>query len=142
MALEHTFELLDRETDAERRSDDYYRDPRAIRLHDDVMDYLWHTLTSIPTKSPSRRKPLPETVGLHRYGPTIIDVDGAAVAGPLFADWADRMAQEPPNVTLPGALEPATFDRDALVATLRQIAAWCETVRDGGGRWYLYHQGI
>jgi len=37
--------------------------------HDDVMDYLWHTLASIPTKHPSRRKLLPETVGLHRYGP-------------------------------------------------------------------------
>ena len=158
--LNHDFLLLDRDVDGEWDLLAFVNDRRALHLHDDVLRYMADTLAWIPTYNPARRE---QHRGLCWYGPTIIGVDGAETAERVFRGWADLFAAGPSVLMLTGsfgwtvagdpdhpslaeqqrgAYERLEFDRDSLVALLRQLAGYAAEVRAATGRLYLLHDGI
>lgn len=160
MGLQHDFLLLDRDTDGEWEPGRFHHDPRAVHLHDDLVRYIGDTLAWVPTVNPARREP---HHGLCMWGPTLIEAEGAAVAERVFGLWAELFEVGPPVLSLTGSYSwPASddppggervtqleggydrleYDRDEVVGVLRQVAAWCGTVRSGGGKLYLCHFGV
>jgi hypothetical protein len=161
VGLNHDFLLLDRERDGEWELMRFIHDPRAVHLHDDLVRYIQDTLAWIPTINPARGEP---HRGLCMWGPTLIEVEGAVIAGRVFGGWAELFAIGPPVLALTGGFswaasddappvgERATqleggydhlqFNRDEVVSVLRQLTGWCEQVRSGTGRLYLYHCGV
>jgi hypothetical protein len=130
----------------------FVNDPRAVRLHDDLISYFWDTLAWLPSYNPARRDP---TTGLCRWGPTIISTDGAAAACRIFAAWADLLnagpsvlhltgdwtyiAGQPPNE---GEYERLEFDREETVARLRLLAHYADEVAASGHDLYILHLGV
>jgi len=161
VGLNHDFLLLDRDRDGEWELLRFLHDPRALPLHDDFVRYMQDTLTWIPTTNPARAEP---HRGLCMWGPTLIEVEGAGIAERVFRGWAGLLAIGPPVLALTGgfrwaaddAAPPAgervkqleggydglEFNRDEVVAVLKQLAGWCGLVRSGAGRLYLYHGGV
>jgi hypothetical protein len=98
------------------------------------------------------------------WGPTLIKSEGAEVAKSVFGGWAGLLAAGPPRLVLTGRFswpaaddapaagervtqlegdcERLEFDRDELVGVLKQLAGWCDRVRSGAGKLYLYHGGV
>jgi hypothetical protein len=162
MSLDHDFLLLDRETDGEWVLTRFVHDPRALRLHDDLVRYMADTLAWVPTFNPARREP---HKGLCMWGPTIIDADGAPIAERVFRAWADLLVLGPPVLALTGnfswvaegdaplsdaervtplerGYDRLEFDRDEVVGVLQQLVQYSDRVRSAGGRLYLLHQGV
>lgn len=161
LGLQHDFLLLDLDSDGEWELGRFHHDPRAVHLHDDLVRYMADTLEWIPTFNPARRE---AHRGLCMWGPTLIMVEGAAVAERVFGLWADLFSVGPPVLSLTGSyswVEPddapptgervtqlqggydrLEFGRDDVVGVLRQLVAWCSLVRLGGGRLYLSHFGV
>lgn len=159
----HDFLLLDRQKDGEWELTKFIHDPRAVRLEDDFVRYIEDTLAWIPTLNPARREP---HHGLCMWGPTVINVEGAAMAQRVFGAWADLFAAGPqvlsltgtfswagdfeapsgsdvPRTTqLDGGYDSLEFERDRVVAVLREIAGYAAKVKAADGRLYLLHQGV
>jgi hypothetical protein len=96
MSFDHDFLLLDQDVDGQTEFVRFAGDPRGVRLHDDLIQYMVDTLAWIPTTNPSRRH---AHRGLCLCGVTIIDTAGAAVAERVFPAWADLFAAGPPILT-------------------------------------------
>jgi hypothetical protein len=149
---EHTFLLL---PDLDTGYADYMRflnDPRAIEIKDDLLDCVWDTLTWIPSVNPSNPTRW-EGHGLNRFGPTVINREGAAKAAAVFGSWAALLAEGPETLELRGCWirvggEPETeghyerlrFSRDSVVGAFRAIAEYAEKAKTG--KFYLLHLGV
>jgi hypothetical protein len=151
MSLDHDFLLL---ATAEHSPADYGRfihHPDAVRLHDDVLQYIWDSLRWIPTLNPATGLP---GQGLNYYGPTAILADGAEVAARVLRAWADVFRNAPPELQLTGAwttidgaadsghYQQLRLSRDAVVGALDRVAGDCELVAGASGRHFVLHIGI
>ena len=80
------------------------------------------------------------------------DVEGAKLAGPIFAAWAQLFALGPAELDLRGLYahiddqegfyERLHVDRDTLCARLTKLAGYCAEIVASDGRLYLLHMGI
>lgn len=150
--LNHDFFLLSR---TEHPVTDYSRfinDPRAVVLHDDLIDYLYDTLHWIPSFNPARGEP---TTGLCRCGVTVIQTEGASQAAQVFSSWADLFSVGPKSLRLTGGWtwiegQPDTegeyarlvFDGPETIGSLRRLAAYARQVAESDGDLYILHIGI
>ena len=152
--LDHGFLLL---CESENRRSSYMdyanpssRGPGEVRLHDDVMFYIWDTLNWIPTFNPSTGA---QQMGLNLQGVTVIDRSGATKAATLFRLWAALFAEGPEPLVLTGSFEyiegqdPAQghlqrliFDRALIVRAFQRLAEYADRVSTGG--FYILHLGI
>jgi hypothetical protein len=95
--------------------------PKAIHIHDDVMDYLHDTMNWITCYNPARR--MMKHKGLNFYGPTVIKKEGAANAAQIFTAWASLFAVGPKRIKLIGDSNAViTISRDEVVKNLRTVA--------------------
>ena len=148
MPLDHHFFLL--ETFVARNEwRTYVGTPAPLNLHDDVVGYLLDQLRWIPSWNPSKQVP---SSGLNLYGPTVIDVEGAAIAERVFRGWANLLVIGPPVLDLQGywsffgddpklgAYERLRIDRTPVVETLIQLADYSACATNGTHA--LLHLGI
>jgi len=152
VSLNHQFYLVRK---AEHDYSDYaafVSAPGGVELHDDLIDYMWDTLSWIPTILAARGE---RFQGLDRWGPTVIDHQGALVARTVFGAWADLFACGPETLTLRGPwvstseggasggeYETLRADRDELVTSLRSLASYAGEVIGARGELYILHLGI
>jgi hypothetical protein len=136
-----------------------WNDAPAILLHDDVISLCYSTLLWIPTINPA--VPLTDerhhSMGLNRWGPTVINHASANKAMAVFRGWADLLKEGPPQLqlTMPGecaAWDDSTgfeeagtsnifrADREKLVLILKTIAEYCQQATSGD--FYVLHYGI
>ena len=149
----HDFFLLSCDDHAFSDYFQFLRHPDALRLSDDLIWYLYDTLSWIPTINPARDNE--PHLGLCLYGPTVIHTDGAKAAKSVFGGWAEIFSGGPETLTLRGLWtvvegDPAdsghyqelTVDRDELVSRLRRLFDFASQVLDSNGRYFILHLGV
>lgn len=152
MSLNHQFYLVRK---AEHDYTDYaalIHAPGGVELHDDLIDYMWDTLLWIPTILAASAE---RFHGLNRWGPTVIDDQGAPVARNVFGAWANLFACGPEKLQLrgpalisgdagagDGGYETLCLERDELVRALRSLESYAGDVIAAEGALYILHLGI
>lgn len=152
MSLDHDFILLDRAVDGEWELLRFIHDPRAIHLHDDLIQYMSDTLKWIPTHNPSTNLPC---CGLNMYGVTLIEQNGAFTGQKIFRAWARLLESGPSTLELTGGYgwiegepqetgryERLQYSRENTVRVLDTLADYCAEVQIANGRLYIYHCGV
>lgn len=151
--LYHDFLLLKKE---DRRSSNYYMgfigDPRAIRLSDDLIEYIDDTLDWVPTFNPAKKK---SRHGLCLCGITEIHAEGASVLASILDAWAQVFGYGPRVLSLTGEwateedmllnegkYETLSFNRDETVAALSKLADCARRVVATDGEHFILHLGI
>ena len=126
-------------------------DPSAIRIHDDLMHYMFDTLKWIPSFNPDKRVPYS---GLCTCGNTVIKSDGAVIAARVFHAWANLFAHGPEQLCLTGLWsstegEPHSGQylrievrRDEVVSKLMILAGYADQVAESNDELYMLHMGI
>src|SRR5215203_2718614 len=71
---------------------------KAIRIHDNVMNYMQDTLKWITCYNPAHK--MTKHKGLNFYGPTVIKKDGAVDAENLFTAWANLFSIGPMRIKI------------------------------------------
>jgi hypothetical protein len=140
--LYHDFLLLSSADDPITSYEKFVNNPGAILLHDDLIGYMWDSLLWVPSYNPAKGEP---SVGLFRWGPTVIRTDGATTACRVFTAWADLFSAGPRSVRLTGnwtcvegapinegTYDRLEFDRDETVDRLRRLARWADKVGGSG----------
>jgi len=130
----------------------FVNDPRAVRLHDDLLGYLWDSLVWLPSYNPAKREP---TTGLCRWGPTLIRAEGAVTARRVFTAWADLFDAGPPVLRLTGdwtsvegepphggGSERLEFDREETIDRLRLLAGSADQVAGSRHDLDILHLGV
>ena len=151
--LNHDFLLL---SSREHAYTDYLKwinNPRAVQVHDDIMNYIRDTLTWITCYNPAKK--MAKHKGLNFYGPTVIKSDGAIIAGSLFAAWATLLSNAPKKITLTGdygwiegeSQESGKYsmikaDRDEIVERFKQVANFSKRVVRSKDDLFILHLGI
>lgn len=148
----HDFLLL---KEGERSYQDYwdlFHDPRSIRLSDDLYQYIYESLTWIPTLNPGH---LEIDYGLHTHGPTIINKVGAQVFQRVFAAWAALFSNAPEQILLKSQEVAETrnngdyeyevhywyeVERDPFLRLLNTLAEYGEKAQTG--EYYILHLGV
>lgn len=151
--LNHDFLLLKLSEFAYWGYDQFYNDPQAVILHDDIINYVFDSLMWIPCHTPVRRNKMFERKGLNPHGVTIIKEEGADAAHSIFGLWADLFSQAPNVLKLTGSYgwnegeengqyETIIAERDKIVKTFRQLSEYAQRVRETEGGFYILHIGI
>lgn len=151
MSLNHDFLLRDRAVHPETGYSRPLPSESVVLLHDEVLRYISDSLKWIPTENPALKGE--PGMGLNFYGPTTITQRGAGQASSVFSAWASLLALGPPTLHLrglwsfvegepqSGAYDVLELDRDELVAKLRQVAEWAQSVAVNPDL-YVLHLGI
>lgn len=137
--LNHEFLLLSREQYPYTEYMQWIDNPMALRLHDDLMNYLNDSLRSITCYNPAKR--MLRHKGLNFYGPTVIKSDGAVVLQKVLSGWVEVFSSGPKRINLNGP-SVIKIDRDVVVKTLRSLSDYAESVRKSGDELYILHLGI
>lgn len=121
----------------------------AIRLADDIFEYLYDSFEWISTVNPSNPGEW-RGYGFNRWGPTVVNRTGAATAQRVFSAWAELFSAGPPEFELrgPWTSGPAgrsgyirlLIVRDDLVQTMQELAGYAERCIEGN--WYILHVGV
>ena len=125
----------------------------AIRIHDDVMNYMHDTLNWITCYNPAQK--MMRHKGLNFYGPTVIKEDGAVDAEKVFTTWANLFSIGPERIKLrgtygwtegegkgTGGYSEISVYREEVVDRLRTLAKYSKSVATGNGALFLLHLGI
>ncbi len=142
MAPHHEFLLLEEGVHPYREYMRHLHSEQALKVDDDVLQYLGDTLRWIPTRNPADVDAAPRA-GLCWYGPTIVNREGAAEAARVFDGWRNLFAAGPAELELALGGQPATrrtFPRDPLLVLLGTLADWSR--RAETGRNYILHLGL
>lgn len=149
MSLDHEFILLHQ--DDAQLDCRYIHSETAIRLHDDLLSYIFDTQKWIPCFNPATGH---RCAGLNRWGVTLITHQSAELVQRIFLHWADLFSCSPDVLKLTGGWSEMhgeagsgeycrlILSRDRVVSALRDIAALLEQVKEGQGEYVLFHQGI
>lgn len=160
MALQHEFVFVSNEK-GELNSEDFswhdrqffYKDGSVVEdcviLSDEIVLYVSDFLQWIPTYDPFRKE---KRFGLHYYGITKIENEGAEIAIDLFRSLANLFSLGPEKIELTGSFqwtvdcdtdgeyEQLIFNRDILCADLKSLVKLLHKVKEGEG--YLLHFGV
>ena len=150
--LTHDFMLIPESNSDRSDYSAYRRGPGGIRIHDDLVTYLWDTLAWIPTINPTILDAGKGT-GLNYHGVTVIRGSSADKASRIFSLWADILGEGPETVELTGAFEwedgqdiangryaLIKMNRDEIVASLRTVAEYLR--KAAGGGFCVLHFGV
>ena len=151
MALDHKFILV---SAAAHRPADYLSfigAPNAIRLHDDLLDYMGDSLKWIPTLNAETNK---RGYGFNLCGATAVLSEGAPAAIRIFRTWAQLFSLSPSDLNLTGSWTDVVgdpraghyselrFTRRDVTSALEHLAADCARVAEPGSDYFLLHLGI
>lgn len=158
MPMTHSFHLLA----AIRHSPSDYatwpRDSEGVEFSDDLVGYMWDALSWVPCKYP--HSGMRKASGPDRYGPSVVEADGAATLEGVLSGFADVFSRGPETLRLncgPSWIEtgdPADataetmtwnfvdFPRDEIVGRLRRVAEAARTVSAAPGNWFIAIQGL
>ncbi|MEN1934190.1 coproporphyrinogen III oxidase [Paenibacillus sp. 102] len=160
MALQHEFVFVSNEK-GELSSEDFswhdreffYKDGTVVEdcviLSDEIVLYVSDFLHWIPTYNPSRKE---QGFGIHYYGITKIEKEGAEIAVDLFCSLVGLFSLAPEKIELTGSFqwtvdcdtdgeyEHLVFNRDILCTELESLIRLLHKVKEGEG--YLLHFGI
>lgn len=159
--LLHDFMLLNYVEHPVENWQQWYHNPAAMKIHDDILQYIADSLRWIPTYNPAAKLPCH---GLCWCGPTIIDTTGAKIAARVFASWAELFSCGPNEIELTGQFswqsenateqdgaervvsgsagyERLNMNRDELTMNLRTLASYAERIEQTDAL-YILHLGI
>ncbi|MDB9513015.1 Coagulation factor 5/8 type-like protein [Kamptonema animale CS-326] len=154
MSLDHDFLLLPEGKVNYRDYTKYFRNPSAVKLHDDFIHYVNDTLKWVSTLNPDHPKEW-QGYGLNLYGVTIINKQGAEVFHHVVESWAKLFSKAPAKLQLRGHwisdiddegvesepyYEQLEFDRDMVVKNLITLATYAD--KTCGGDFFILHLGI
>ncbi len=121
-----------------------------IKIDDDIVLYIWDTLTWVPTLNPATRI---AGYGLNYHGVTIIDKHGAEKLSSICRLWAELFDLGPDQLELTGQFGWTEGGVQAsgeylilkarkgeLVQSLRSLAQYAD--RAASGNYYILHAGI
>lgn len=148
----HDFLLLPEKSNDYSDYMQHLKDPKLLKLNDDLVLYIWDTLSWIPTINPANRAEW-GGYGLNYYGPTVINKVGAPKAARIFRRWAALFGEGPAELQLTGGFEckegePSSSGQYAVVTTARdsvvkifvQIAELAEQAATGES--FVLHWGV
>lgn len=131
---------------------------QGVQLDDDLLSYMWDALAWVPCRYPHSN--MKRALGPDRYGPTVVDWEGALPLSRVLDGFADVFATGPNTLRLncgPAWIEtgnPADntaesmfgnyveYERDETIDRLRQIAAAARTIVQAPDDWFLAIRGI
>ena len=160
--LNHDFLLLAYDEHPIEQWQRCYNNPAAIKIHNDVLEYMSDTLKWIPTYNPAKKQPNEK---LCWFEPTVIRELGAEIAANVFRSWVELFSRGPEQLLLTGqfawqvandpdkdgfervvansaAYERLTFSRDPLIEKLRRLVSYAVRVHQSSGTHYILHLGI
>lgn len=137
--LYHDFYLRD----IHQYSHDDYAKTDALKsdvsIHDDVLHYMFDTLTWIPCYNPAKRE---THNGLCFYGATVIRGEGAVAAQRVFQSWANLFSLGPMILELHSSGEIRREARDELVSKLTKLAGLAQKIINTDGQFFILHHGL
>lgn len=149
----HDFLLIKKKSEDYSEFWDVFNDPKALKVHDDLIRYIADSLNWVPAMNPASS--CEDCRGLCYYGPTVIKAEGARVLGGVLRSWVSVFKNGPKDLELTGGwiipaesensnghYEMFAVDRDAVIDTFKEIAKLCDEVVAGKGDYYLLHLGI
>jgi len=123
--------------------------PGTVRLSDDIIGCLYDSLEWIPSLNPSNPAEW-QGHGLDRWGPTVINREGAPTALRVFSAWAELFAAGPAQLVPCSDYSEGPDDekgylrllvpRDELVEQMRTLADYARRSVDGEA--YILHIGV
>ncbi|MED3124614.1 coproporphyrinogen III oxidase [Bacillus wiedmannii] len=159
MALQHEFVFVSNEKRLDFKGIDWielcflYKEEATIDecivLSDELIVYLLDFIHWIPVYYPAKRA---EGFGIHYYGITKIEQQGAVIAEQLFCSLVNMFSLAPETIELAGQFrwenddstdgeyERYVFDRDGLCRDLNSFIHLLRRVKNGEG--YILHYGI
>jgi len=152
----HSFHLL---SGADHPPSEYLKWPRetdGVRLHDDLMAYMWDALSWAPCFYPQAG--MREANKLDRCGPAVFRGRGALKLAEVMEGYGNIFSCGPDvlhlncGVLLPAADEPQTFEsaqinlqsfgRDETVSKLRLVAGWARQASAADATEYVAFRGL
>ncbi|HDX9631790.1 TPA: coproporphyrinogen III oxidase [Bacillus cereus] len=159
MALQHEFVFISNEKRLDFKEVDWielcflYKEEATIDecivLSDELIVYLLDFIHWVPVYYPAKRA---EGFGIHYYGITKIEQQGAVIAEQLFCSLVSIFSLAPETIELTGQFqwgndnntdgeyERYVFDRDKLCQDLQSFIHLLRRVKNGEG--YILHYGI
>ncbi|MFJ8524524.1 coproporphyrinogen III oxidase [Bacillus cereus] len=159
MALQHEFVFISNEKRWDFKEVDWielcflYKEEATIDecivLSDELIVYLLDFIHWVPVYYPAKRA---EGFGIHYYGITKIEQQGAVIAEQLFCSLVSIFSLAPETIELTGQFqwendnntdgeyERYVFDRDKLCQDLQSFIHLLRRVKNGEG--YILHYGI
>ncbi|KAB2460664.1 coproporphyrinogen III oxidase [Bacillus sp. CH126_4D] len=159
MALQHEFVFVSNEKRLDFKGIDWielcflYKKEATIDecvvLSDELIVYLLDFIHWIPTYYPAKRE---EGFGIHYYGITKIEQQGAVIAEQLFGSLVSMFSLAPEIIELTGQFqwendnntdgeyERYVFNRDKVCQDLQSFIRLLRRVKNGEG--YIVHYGI
>jgi hypothetical protein len=152
--MNHDFFLVSQKQYSIRDYSPFLRIPGTVQIHDDLIWYFSDTFAWIPCYNPSTDQP---HQGFCYYGVTVINEQGAEVAGQVFRQWANLFAIAPEIVCLTGMWTyPASeddyqkegeyqklkYDRQDLIQKFEKLEAFTHQILLDKGESFILHLGI
>ena len=126
------------------RDKDNYKDLiiEYIGLEDNIVDYIYESLTWIPCRIPSMSG-MPETMGICELGVTLFDKHSAPSLISIFTAWRDLFKNGPEiieKLRFFNEEDTLSFERDDTIERFEKIISMSKQMSEGN--LYIYHCGI
>jgi len=127
------------------RDKDHYTDliVEHIGLKDNIVEYIYDSLTLIPSKNPSLPG-MPKEIGLNNTGVTLFDEHSAASLISIFTNWRDLFKNDPTIIEklifFDEDEDTLSFERDDTITRFEKIISMSKQLSEG--KYYIYHCGI
>ncbi len=121
-----------------------FREFPTVKVSDDLITYLWDSLQWIPTVDiQSGYDNCEETMGISRWGLSVIEKKGAVIAQNILMSWRDlfRNAGDPVIISIPGSGGPFVkyaIPQSELIEQLEELTYFCHKVTEGK-HWILQY---
>jgi hypothetical protein len=157
----HEFFLIKEANDYQQYADPDYlnrhirKQSSVVKIHDDLVLYMWDTLQWIPSLIPAENQTI-HTYGLNYYGITIINKEGSGIFYHVMESWANLFSKAPIEFKLTGSwvqdiddqglestegyYQKIDVPRDTLVNRLKTLVAYATEVSRGD--YFILHWGI
>ncbi|HBT74352.1 MAG TPA: hypothetical protein DEB37_19610 [Lysinibacillus sp.] len=116
-----------------------------IGLEDNIVDYIFDSLTWIPCRNPSLPG-MPQHIGFNNIGVTLFDEHSATSLISIFTAWCDLLKNGPEEILKMiyyhdySEDELLRFDRDYAIAKFEKMSSISKQLSEGN--YYIYHMGI
>lgn len=158
MSLDHEFLLVSTKEYLTKGYSGYHHNPAAIKLHDDVIGYIYDFISWINAYNTScGGKPVTFEGEFNRCGVSLYKIDSAEKMRAVFSGLAKLFAEGPQVLNLKGDwvsedneatekpieyYERLVFERDLLIAKFQQIVNMANEVLCNNGELMILHLGI
>lgn len=144
----HDFVLMPRKFSYKEGYEKYahekWREFRAVRLSDYLIDYLGDSILQIKTLE-SASGEYKEVNGIDRWGVNIFEKNGAITTQNILISWRDEImeADDPVEFNIRKTeyrVKSFSIPKDELLDTIEELAYFCHKVIEG--KYWILHWGI